>query len=163
MMVLGLDPGYGRVGVGIVQIRGPKFALIHSQCIETSARMPFPQRLCQIYSSISELIDQFKPQEMAIEKLYFAKNTTTAIDVSQARGIMLLAGAQKNIPIAEYTPLEIKMALTGYGRADKDQIKYMIRVFLGPQSIHKLDDVNDALAVAICHFNSRKNIKLAKC
>lgn len=151
---MGIDPGYARVGVGLLKVVGQKTDVLERVCIETSSKSCFPDRLLKIFQETEALIESFKPDVMAVEKLFFQRNTTTALDVSQARGVLILSAVRRSIPVFEYTPLQVKMALTGYGKADKNQVKYMLAAILGRDKVHKLDDVNDALAVALCHFNS---------
>lgn len=164
MRIIGIDPGYAIVGCGIIDYQNLKFKPVHFAPITTPADMPFEQRLCLIYDELSLLISQYKPDVMSIEKLFFNTNHKTAIDVAQARGVILLTATKHNIPICEFTPLQVKEALTGYGRAEKKQVQLMTKNLLGLKDVPKPDDVADALALAICHArsaNSRlKNIKL---
>jgi crossover junction endodeoxyribonuclease RuvC len=151
LKILGIDPGYAIVGYGVVEYNGYTFKPIGYGAITTPADMVFHKRLSTIYDDMLSIIDTYKPQCVGIEKLYFNSNTTTAIDVSQARGVILLALSQRNVPIFEYTPLQIKQALTGYGRAEKKQMMEMTKNVLKLKSVPKPDDTADALAVAICH------------
>ncbi len=147
--ILGIDPGYGRIGVGVIQQNGAHLVCRSYACI-TPPKHSFPDRLLFIYQSLVELLQCHAPALVAIEKLYFFKNTTTAIDVSQARGVILLAMRMHGISIHEYTPLQVKHAITGYGKADKQQVQKMVQILLSLPSLPKPDDAADALALAIC-------------
>lgn len=152
MRILGVDPGTGILGFGVIDASsGGKALLVDGGVIRTPVKEQDSIRLSTIYDELSEIIDQHKPDVMAVEKLFFAQNVTTAMTVSQARGVILLCGVQNGLDLFEYTPLQIKQALTGYGRADKKQIQEMVRVILALKEIPKPDDAADALAVAICH------------
>lgn len=151
MRILGVDPGYAIVGFGIVDYAGANFAPIDYGAILTEAHTPFTKRLCDIDTDIHEVIRRYEPDCMAIEKLYFTSNQKTAIDVAQARGILILAAAKQGIPVYEYTPLQVKMAVVGYGKAIKKQVMEMTRNILKLEQIPKPDDAADALAIAICH------------
>lgn len=152
MRILGVDPGTGILGFGIIDVTiQSKATLVDGGVIRTPVKEQDSIRLSTIYDELSGIIDQHKPDVMAVEKLFFAQNVTTAMTVSQARGVILLCGVQNGLELFEYTPLQIKQALTGYGRADKKQIQEMVRVILSLKEIPKPDDAADALAVAICH------------
>ena len=151
MRILGVDPGYAIVGFGIIDYAGANFAPIDYGVILTEAHTPFTQRLCDIDTDIQKVFRRYEPDCMAIEKLYFTSNQKTAIDVAQARGILILAAAKKKIPVYEYTPLQVKMAVVGYGKAEKKQVMEMTRNILKLNQIPKPDDAADALAIAICH------------
>lgn len=151
MRIIGIDPGTGILGFGIIEYVGGQSKLVDGGVIRTPAKEDDAIRLQMIFDEITDVIIQTKPTTMAVEKLFFAQNVTTAMTVSQARGVVLLAGVQANLKIYEYTPLQIKQALTGYGRADKKQIQEMVRVLLKLQEIPKPDDCADALAAAITH------------
>ncbi|MEE1244266.1 MAG: crossover junction endodeoxyribonuclease RuvC [Acutalibacteraceae bacterium] len=151
MRILGIDPGYAIVGYGIVDYAKNRFATVGYGAVTTKAKTPFETRLADIYNDILSIIDKYNPDELAIEKLYFNTNTTTAIDVAQARGVIVLAAHQKGLKISEYTPLQVKQAVTGYGRAEKHQVMEMIKSILSLKSVPKPDDTADALALAICH------------
>lgn len=151
MRIIGIDPGTGILGFGVVDVIKGKITLIDAGVITTPAHTPLVVRLEDIYDSLNEIIDANKPDVMAIEKLFFAKNVTTAMSVSHARGVVMLAGHKKGMEIFEYTPLQIKQTVTGYGRADKKQVQEMVRVQLKLNSIPKPDDCADALATAITH------------
>ncbi|MEA1883893.1 MAG: crossover junction endodeoxyribonuclease RuvC [Thermotogota bacterium] len=157
MTILGIDPGYGRVGFGIIQLTGNKFSHTAHGVIETTKKKKLPYRLNEIYNSINEIIQRYAPEEIAIEQLFFFKNVTTALAVSEARGVIQLASFQRGLKIFEYTPFEIKQAVTGNGRAEKGQIQRVLKMFLGLQTTPKPDDAADALAAAICHANSRNS------
>ncbi|MBR1554169.1 MAG: crossover junction endodeoxyribonuclease RuvC [Oscillospiraceae bacterium] len=151
MRILGIDPGYAIVGFGIVDYAGANFAPIDYGAILTEAHTPFTERLCSIDIDIHEVFRRYEPDCMAVEKLYFTSNQKTAIDVAQARGILILAAAKKKIPVFEYTPLQVKMAVVGYGKAEKKQVMNMTKNILKLEQIPKPDDAADALAIAICH------------
>lgn len=156
MRILGIDPGTGILGFGVVQLDGGAAKLVDAGVIRTPVHEDDAVRLQTIYEELSDIIADTKPTHMAVEKLFFARNVTTAITVAQARGVVLLAGRQADLEIAEYTPLQIKMAITGYGRADKKQIQEMVRIHLGLAEVPKPDDCADALAAALTHAQSRK-------
>lgn len=149
--ILGIDPGYAIVGYGIIEHKSLKFAAVNFGAVTTPAGMDFPKRLKSIYDDITYLIQTHKPECVAIEKLYFNTNTTTAIDVAQARGVIVLAAQNAGIEVFEYTPLQVKQAVTGYGRAEKFQVMDMVKNLLNLKAVPKPDDTADALALAICH------------
>ena len=151
MRIIGIDPGTGILGFGVVDIEKGKPKLVTAGVVRTPAHTPLPDRLSEIYNSLKEIIDETTPHVMAIEKLFFAQNVTTAISVAHARGVAMLTGKQAGLMIEEYTPLQIKQTLTGYGRADKKQMQEMVRVQLGLKMTPKPDDAADALAVAITY------------
>jgi crossover junction endodeoxyribonuclease RuvC len=159
MRILGIDPGTGIMGFGVIEAdKSGKVKLIDGGVIRTKTHQPLDERLIEIYRHLASEIARTKPTVMAIEQLFFAQNVTTAISVSHARGVAMLAGKLAGLEIAEYTPLQIKQALTGYGRADKKQIQEMVRVLLGLKEVPKPDDCADALATAICHaFSTSKH------
>lgn len=154
MRVLGIDPGIAIVGFGFIDKQGHKLTPVQYGAITTEAHTPQEQRLIQIYDSACALIDRYKPDAVAVEKLFFNRNVTTAFAVGQARGVIILAAAQRGLPVAEYTPLQVKQAVVGYGKAEKRQVQEMVKMFLKLSAIPKPDDVADALAVAICHAHS---------
>lgn len=156
MIIIGIDPGYAIVGVGVVEYKGNKFRPIEYTAITTPAGMDTVDRLKKIYDEMAMLIDKHKPDAMAIEELFFNSNQKTAINVAQARGVILVAAANKGVPVREYTPLQVKQSVTGYGRADKKQIQEMVKLILHLNVIPKPDDAADALALAICHAHSNK-------
>lgn len=151
MRILGIDPGTGILGFGVIDANGGKAKLIDAGVIRTPAHQDDAIRLETIFSELTEIIRSAQPEVMSIEKLFFIRNITTAIPVAQARGVALLCGRQAKLDIYEYTPLQIKMAVTGYGRADKKQIQEMVRVILGLRDIPKPDDAADALAAALTY------------
>ncbi|MDF2722994.1 MAG: Holliday junction helicase [Paenibacillus sp.] len=154
LRVLGIDPGIAIVGFGFIDKQGHKLVPVQFGSIQTEAHTDPAVRLQQVYESTVHLIDTYKPDAMAIEKLFFNKNVTTALTVGQARGVLMLAAVQKSVPIAEYTPLQVKQAIVGYGKAEKRQVQEMVRMFLKLAAAPKPDDVADALAIAICHAHS---------
>jgi crossover junction endodeoxyribonuclease RuvC len=151
MKILGIDPGTGIVGFGVVESAGGKLKMLDAGVIKTPVKQQDSIRLKTIYGELSEIIAQNKPDAMSVEKLFFAQNVTTAMSVSQARGVVLLCGEQENIPIFEYTPQQIKQAVAGYGKAEKPQVQEMVRTILKLKETPKPDDCADALAAAICH------------
>lgn len=181
MVILGIDPGTAATGYGIIEISSPRrrkqrplspplssrrgggrgrkgeggVRLVEYGCITTSKTTSPEQRLAEIYRDLNKLIKKYRPKIIAVESLFFFKNLKTAISVAQARGVILLCAAQNNIKLMEFTPLQIKMALTSYGRADKKQIQYMVRQLLNLKSAPKPDDAADALAIAICAANQK--------
>ncbi len=154
MRILGIDPGTGILGFGIIEANKGKTQLVDGGVIRTPVKEDDAVRLQTIFDELTDIIVQTKPTVMAVEKLFFAQNVTTAMTVAQARGVVLLCGKQAGLELFEYTPLQIKQALTGYGRADKKQIQEMVRTLLGLKEIPKPDDCADALACAICHSMS---------
>ena len=151
MRILGIDPGYAIVGYGIIDYHCGRFSVVGYGAITTEAGVPFPQRLDSIYSDLKYLIEKYMPEAMAIEKLYFNTNTTTAIDVAQARGTIVLGAQRKGLDIYEYTPLQVKQSVTGYGRAEKHQVMEMVKSLLSLKAVPRPDDTADALALAVCH------------
>lgn len=149
MKILGIDPGIGRMGWGIIEPQGQSFTVHGYGCVETEPNSDIPGRLYAIYDEVCRIIDEYKPDALSIEDLFFAKNAKTAFSVGQARGVILLAASQKNLQITVYTPLQVKSAVTGYGKADKKQVAQMVKLQLKMKEIPKLDDVSDALAVAL--------------
>lgn len=152
--ILGIDPGYAIVGFGILDYDGINFRPVEYGAVTTEAGTVFTERLRAISEDIEFIFDRFKPDCMAIEKLYFTTNQKTAIDVAQARGVTILSAAKRFIPVSEYTPLQVKQSVTGYGKAEKRQMMEMTRSLLGLAHIPKPDDAADALAIAICHGHS---------
>ena len=153
-IALGIDPGTAIVGYAVVAVRGDKLSMIVCNVITTSARMPLAERLQHIYQGLVEIIGIYSPQEAAMEALFFAKNARTAMTVGQARGVAMLALANGGLSISEYTPKQVKQAVTGYGDARKEQVGEMVRILLKLSSIPRPDDAADAAAVAICHLNT---------
>ena len=157
MIILGIDPGYGTVGFGVIEsLGGNRITPIEYGVIQTPKEDPLPKRLSVISDAFSYIIDKYKPEAVAIEELFFQNNQKTAIAVAEARGAILLTVYKKCNKIYEYTPMQIKMALTGYGKAEKQQIQYMVKVLLKLESIPKPDDAADALAVAMTHAQLSK-------
>lgn len=156
MIIIGIDPGYAIVGVGVIEYKGNKFRPIEYNAITTEPSMASSLRLKWIYDEICIYLDKYKPDAVAIEELFFNTNAKTAILVAQARGVLVVAATNRGIPVYEYTPLQIKQAVTGYGRAEKGQIQQMVKMLLNLNVIPKPDDAADALAVAICHAHSGK-------
>ena len=152
MRVLGIDPGYNIVGFGVVESSNNQ--VIDYGVITTPKNMPMSERLKVIFEATNELIDNFKPDEVAFEELFFNNNQKTAVAVAQARGVLIMACKLKMDRLFEYTPLQIKQALTGVGRAEKKQVQYMVKSILGLSSIPRPDDAADALAVALCHIQT---------
>lgn len=156
MRILGIDPGFAITGYSIIDYIGNKFKLIESGAVTTPAGMSFPLRLSKIYTDLEQIIDTYHPEAISVEELFFNNNAKTAINVAQARGVVLVIGCQKNIPTYEYTPLQVKQAVVGYGRADKVQVQKMVKTILKVESLPKLDDITDSMAIAICHAHSAK-------
>lgn len=156
--VLGIDPGFALVGFGVIEQDGNSFNVIDYGVISTPKEDSFSTRLANIYNSMISLIERYSPDDIAIEELFFFKNQKTVIPVAEARGVIVLAGIEKKIDLFEYTPLQIKQALTGNGRAEKKQIQFMVTNLLGLQKIPKPDDVADALAVALTHLQTNNQL-----
>jgi crossover junction endodeoxyribonuclease RuvC len=156
--ILGIDPGTGILGWGLIEKNGNKITPLKYGCIRTPAHTAKTIRLLHIYNSLCDIIEKNKPDEMAIEELFFFKNQTTVISVAEARGVALVCGLKNGLMVGEYTPLQIKQALTGYGRADKKQMQEMVRVTCNLKECPKPDDAADALAVAICHAQTNQEI-----
>lgn len=154
MIIFGIDPGYAIVGWGVLRYERGRFTPLAFGAVETPAGMEFSRRLEIIYSELTALFARHKPDALAVEKLYFKNNQKTAIDVAQARGVILLAAKQSGVPLYEYTPLQVKSAVTGYGKAEKPQVMEMTRRLLRLAAVPKPDDTADALAIAICHGQS---------
>lgn len=150
MRILGIDPGTGILGFGIIDYHKSKLTLVDAGVIRTPVNHPDAERLLIIYDELKQLIEEFKPEVMSVEKLFFAQNVTTAMTVAQARGVVLLLGQQYKLGLHEFTPLQIKQAITGYGKADKKQMQEMVRVLLQLKEVPQPDDAADALAAAIC-------------
>ena len=154
--ILGIDPGYAIVGFGVLDYDGVRFTPIEYGAILTEAHTPFPDRLKAIHTDMEFIFEKYAPECMAIEKLYFTSNQKTGIDVAQARGVTVLSAAERSVPIFEYTPLQVKSAVVGYGKAEKKQVMEMTRQLLNLAQIPKPDDAADALAIAICHGHSTR-------
>lgn len=161
MRILGIDPGLGRTGWGVIDEGGSKPLVVDFGCIETDKSLSEPERIKIIYAEVVRIISKHAPDNLSIEKLFFNKNVKTALSVAQARGVVILAAINKNLTIDEYTPLEVKIAVTGYGRADKKQIGQMVKINFNLKDIPKPDDVSDALAIALTHAVSYKIRNLA--
>ena len=159
MRIIGIDPGYAIVGFGIVDYVGGKFNVRDYGAITTDKDTPFPKRLCEIYEDYCQILDTWKPDALSIERLYFTNNQKTGIDVAQARGVIVLSAARRGVPVFEYTPLQVKQSVVGYGRAEKKQVMEMTRTILGLASVPKPDDTADALALAICHGHCSSALK----
>src|SRR3982751_5054300 len=151
MRIIGIDPGTGILGFGVIDVEKGKATMVDAGVIRTPAKKDDAIRLETIFDELTSIIKDTKPAQMSVEKLFFAQNVTTAMTVAQARGVVLLAGMQAGLTIAEYTPLQIKQALTGYGRAEKKQVQEMVRVLLGLKEVPQPDDCADALAAALIH------------
>lgn len=151
MIVLGIDPGYAIVGWGVVDYQNTRFRPLAYGAITTPADMEFSARLERIYDEMSLILAKYKPQEASVEELFFTNNKTTGIGVGQARGVILLACRKAGVPVSEYTPMQVKQAVVGYGKAEKKQVMEMTKVLLSLPSVPKPDDTADALAMAICH------------
>lgn len=151
MRVLGVDPGIALTGFGVVEVEGDSFVLLEAGCIATEKYLSPSERLRSLFEGLSVVFDKYRPREVAVEELFFNRNTKTAFSVGAARGVILLCAALHEVPVYEYTPLEVKQALVGYGRATKNQVNYMVRQILRCVEIPGPDDVADALAVAVCH------------
>jgi len=160
MVIFGIDPGYAIVGCGVVRYEKNNFTLMGYGAVTTDKDMPFNERLEKIYDDITELLEKFKPDAVSIERLYFNTNQKTAIDVAQARGVIILAVEKAGIPLYEYTPLQVKQSIVGYGRAEKQQVQEMTRMFLHLDKIPKPDDAADALALAICHGHASDSLMI---
>lgn len=159
MRIMGIDPGFAILGYGIIDMTGNRFSPCTYGVVTTDKDMDMPDRLKHIYSRLMDIIDEFRPEAVAIEELFFNKNAKTAIAVGQARGVAILACANSGLDIYEYTPLQIKQGLIGYGRADKEQVQFMVKAILNLAEIPKYDDTADALAAAICHGHSSNYLR----
>jgi len=151
LIIMGIDPGLAIVGYGVIEYDGFRMKLIDYGAIYTPAKMRVPERLDILFDSMGKLMERFKPDAVAFEELFFTNNITTGINVAQARGVCMMAAFRKNQNLFEYTPLQVKQAVTGYGRAEKAQVQQMVKTILGLSAIPKPDDAADAVAVAICH------------
>ena len=158
MVILGIDPGVATIGFGVVRAERGKNTLLQYGVITTPAGIPLSQRLVQISEDMEQLIRQFKPDEIAVEELFFSKNITTGIAVAHGRGVILLAAEKLGVPVFEYTPMQVKQAVVGYGAAQKRQVMLMTQRLLGMKEVPKPDDAADALAIAICHSRSATSL-----
>lgn len=156
MRILGIDPGTAITGFGVIDCEGDRFKFVDAGVIRTPKEQPMNERLLTVYDEVHELLAEFKPDVMSIELLFFARNVTTAMTVGQSRGIVMLAATQAKIPVFEYTPMQVKQAVTGYGKADKKQIQEMVKQLLKLDAIPKPDDAADGLAIAITHAGQTK-------
>ncbi len=154
MIILGIDPGYAIIGYGVVEYVNNHFRTIDYGAIITEAKTPFNERLEIIYDQFNEIVKRNNPEVMSIEKLFYNNNAKTVIDVSQARGVLMLAAQKNKLPVYEYTPLQVKQSVVGYGRAEKKQVQEMTKRILGLDRVPKPDDTADALAMAICHAHT---------
>ena len=154
MVILGIDPGLATLGYGVSEVEGDRRRVIQYGTLTTPAGVPMPQRLRAVFRGMNQLMDIYQPEEVAFEELFFSKNITTGMAVSMARGVALVAVAERTPNLYEYTPMQIKQAVTGYGGADKHQVQQMVRMLLNMKEIARPDDAADALAVALTHANS---------
>lgn len=159
MKILGIDPGMAIVGYSVIDVDGDNFNLITSGSIQTKKSLSDASRLYEIFEDMSVIVDRYKPDVASVEKLYYFRNQTTIIPVAEARGVIIMALEKFGVPVYEYTPMEVKQVLTGFGRADKKQVEQMVKISLGCDELPKLDDTVDSIAIAICH--TRKNLELA--
>jgi crossover junction endodeoxyribonuclease RuvC len=160
LLVLGIDPGTAMTGYGLVREKNGKIACEDMGCVLTRSELPLATRLVQIYDELCEIIARDRPDSAAIEQVFFSANAKSALAVGHARGVALLACAKSGIPVAEYTPLQVKMAVAGYGRADKKQVQSMVKLLLALDAEPKPDDVADALAIAICHLSTAPYLEM---
>jgi len=156
MIILGIDPGFARVGWAVMNAQNSRFNLRNCGCIETSKEIPSEERLVDVYKQVCKLIKKYKPEALAIEELFFTNNAKTAFKVGEARGVIILSGAIQDIPVFSYTPLQVKIAVTGYGTADKPQVGRMLKAILKLKEMPKLDDTTDAIAVALTHAFTKR-------
>ena len=154
MVILGIDPGLATLGYGVIDVTNDRRRLIQYGTLNTPAGQPIPQRLRAIFRGMNQLLDLYQPEDVAFEELFFSKNITTGMNVSMARGVAMLAVAERTPNLYEYTPMQIKQAVTGYGGAEKRQVQQMVRMLLNMKEIAKPDDAADAIAVALTHANS---------
>ncbi len=160
MIILGIDPGYAIVGFGVLDYHNNHFSVIDYGAILTDAGTPFNERLERIYDNLTAIIEKYQPEAMSVEKVFYNSNAKTVIDVSQARGVIMLAAQKNRVPVFEYTPLQVKQSVVGYGRAEKKQIQEMTRRILNLEKVPKPDDTADALAMAICHAHSSGSLSV---
>ena len=162
MIILGIDPGLATLGYGVIEVNNDKRKLIQFGTLTTPAGQPMPQRLRAIFQGMNQLMDIYRPDDVAFEELFFSKNITTGMAVSAAQGVALVAVVQRTDNLYEYTPMQIKQAVTGYGGADKHQVQMMVKMLLNMKDIARPDDAADALAVALTHANSMNMKKMFK-
>jgi crossover junction endodeoxyribonuclease RuvC len=155
MVIIGVDPGTAITGYGVIEFTDSRFKLVDSGCIMTQAGKPLAERLSIIHRQLTEILKEYRPTEFAVEELFFNTNTRSALAVGHARGVVLLAAADVSLSVHEYTPLQVKLAVTGFGRAEKGQVQYMVKKILALPALPHPDDMSDALAVAICHAHCR--------
>ena len=158
MVILGIDPGVATIGFGLIRAERGKNTLIQYGVITTPPGIPLSERLVQIYDDMQQLIETFRPDEIAVEELFFSKNITTGISVAHGRGVILLAAEKQGIPVFEYTPMQVKQSVVGYGKAEKKQVMLMTQRLLGMKEIPRPDDAADALALAICHSRAATSL-----
>lgn len=158
MKILGIDPGMAIVGYSVLDFDGTNFELMHSGSIKTDANLSDSQRLLEIFNDMCTIVERYKPDIASVEKLFFFKNQKTIIPVAEARGVIITALEKYGIPSFEYTPMEVKQTLTGYGRAEKKEVEQMVKLTLNMESLPKLDDTVDSMAIAICHTRQHKEI-----
>ena len=158
MIILGIDPGIATAGWGVVEYKSSRFTTLGFGAITTPAKTPLPLRLNMVFEQAKKIVAEFSPTHVAIEELFFSKNVNTAFPVAQARGVLILAAAQKEVPVFEYNPMQVKQAVVGYGKAEKHQVIAMVSTILNLKTAPKLDDTADALAVAICHAHSYRGL-----
>jgi crossover junction endodeoxyribonuclease RuvC len=161
-LALGLDPGLATTGYGLVASDGQRLAMVAYGVIRTPAGRPTVERLAKLHRQVAELVERYQPDASAVEELFFSSNARTAMSVGQARGVLLLALAEAGLPVAEYTPMQVKQAVTGYGGADKAQVQEMVRLLLNRSETPRPDDAADALAVSICHHHSARLVALVQ-
>ena len=162
MIILGIDPGLATLGYGVIEVTGDRRRMVQFGTLNTPAGQPMPQRLRAIFQGMNQLMDIYQPDDVAFEELFFSKNITTGMAVSAARGVALVAVVQRTENLYEYTPMQIKQAVTGYGGADKHQVQQMVKMLLNMRDIARPDDAADALAVALTHANSMHMKKMFK-
>lgn len=158
MVILGIDPGVATIGFGIIRAERGKNTLIQYGVITTPPGIPLSERLVQIFDDMQQLIETFRPDELAVEELFFSKNITTGISVAHGRGVILLAAERLGVPVFEYTPMQVKQSVVGYGKAEKKQVMLMTQRLLGMKEIPRPDDAADALALAICHSRAATSL-----
>ena len=158
IVVLGIDPGYALMGWGVVESEGSRMKLLGYGCVETKAGVPMQHRLRTLQLSIRDLVNIYQPDDVAFEELFFARNVTTALMVGAARGAAIIAAAEYTENLYEYTPMQIKQAVTGWGKADKKQVQQMVKLLLGMKQVPQPDDAADALAIALCHAQTASSI-----
>ena len=156
MLVLGIDPGLATTGYGLVEGDGQRLELVAYGVVRTPAKTPIARRLLQLHDELAEILREYRPDEAAVEELFFSTNARTAIVVGEARGVVILTLAEAGLPVAEYTPLQVKQAITGYGQADKAQVQQMVSLLLNLRYVPQPDDAADALAISVCHHHSAK-------